>query len=482
MTAVVSHTFTTTTGSTFTTTQTLVEAGVPYGILLGSSLQVTNSLLSTYTGVNPGAGNANDSVHAISWSPDNRFMIVGGLYPEAGTHDLALYAFDPSNSNTLQSIEFVNTGTGNFNDQVLSVHWSPNGKYIAVGTKHVSNTTDIQVYYFDICSPAAPLTLVSSVSTSTFTDNACYSVRWSPNNQYLAAGGSFSNSASPLKIYSFTTIPYTILTDLGVSTTDITSTSTIFSVDWSPNGNYIAVGGALSGTGPTDRVHVYSFNPASTPILSRVTSVDPGSGSTGESTHAVRWSPDGNYLAVGSNVVTSLIITQTSQVITPTSTSVLFGPGVTVPGNGSATLYPTTISFTASSTFIITQVIAGLYNLTAPSPANLEVLLVSPAGQNTLLMNDNGNTDLVSSITLIFSDSASQTLTCTSQIITSDPNNPATFYTPSGTTCSATTNFVPPAPAPTYGQTLSVMNGFDARGTWSLYIVDGSFTMTSTLR
>ncbi len=401
ITATVSHTFTGTTGSPFTTNQTLVESGVPYGILLGSTLQITNSMLTTYTGANPGAGNSNDIVNAISWSPDNRFMVVGGLYPESGTKDLALYAFDPSNTITLNPIEFIATGTGNVNDQVLALHWSPNGKYIAVGTKHVSNTVDLQVYSYDICSPSAPLTLLTSVSTNTTTSNECYAVRWSPNNQYLAVGGSFTGVTSPLKIYSFSTIststvtPIAVLTDLGVTTTDIVSTSTIYSIDWSPNGNFIAVGGATSGTGPTDRVHVYSFNAAATPILTRVTSVDPGTGSASESAKAVRWSPDGNYIAVGANVVpvtVSSTIVSHNLAVYAFQSSALTLIGASYCGTGSTTDAVNHVSWSGNEQYLA---VGGMFN------QDFRVFSFNPQSNNALAQvtsNNPGNNNAVNAV------------------------------------------------------------------------------------
>lgn len=480
ITAFVNHTFTSTTGGSFTTTHTLVESAVPYGILLGSTLQSTNSMLTTYTGANIGAGATSDVVSAVGWSPDNRFIIAGGLFPTSN-RNLSLLAFDPSNSNTLITQYSLSTG-GNSNDQVLAVDWSPNNKFVAIGTKHVTNTIDIQVYYYDIAKNLTPLTLVSSVSTNTATANSCYAVRWSPNNQYLAAGGFFGGTFSPLRIYSFNPLSNPALINLNVTTADITSTSTIYSIDWSPNGNYIAVGGAITGNGPTDRVHIYSFNASSSPILTKVTSIDPGTADTQEATHAVRWSPDGNYLATGGNIVPVSVVTTTTIIntsfVTTTSTLANSNP-ISIPSTGAATPYPSTVQFDGS--FIISGAsLFGIFGFTHPSPDDVEILLVSPSGQSVLLMNNVGDNISVSNIDILWSNVGSTLLPCgTGPIISSNLMTQSPLYVP--TDCGGGTNFIPPAPSGPYSTSLSSLVGTDAAGTWSLYVYDDTATGSGSI-
>lgn len=366
-TILVDHTFTATNGSgTFVTTHTLVASGVPYGILLGSTLQVTGtapSLVQSFA-LDPGSTATTDSVNAVSWTPDNTLVAIGGTF-QAGVPEIKVYAFDPSISNTLTLMGSANPGTSNANDRTLTVDWSPNGKYLAVGGQVVNNRNDLLVYYYDTCMTVSPLVLLTSVDTATGNNNdIVYSVRWSPNGQYLAAGGSFEGSVSniDLKVYAFNAISTQPLTELTITLSDLATTSTVYSIDWSPDGNYIAIGGALDGTNPTDNVRVYSFNAAASPIMSAVASVDPGTGSSLESIKSVRWSPDGKYLAAGGNVVPISIVTTTTTLASQNLTVYAFQPttspallkiaGAYVGGTGNVNDTINSLSWSANEQYI----------------------------------------------------------------------------------------------------------------------------------
>ena len=108
-------------------------------------------------------------------------------------------------------------------------------------------------------------------------------------------------------------------------------------------------------------------------------------------------------------------------------------------------------------------------------PADIDVLLVGPAGQNVMLMSDVGELlseaeSIIDGVTLTFRDGA--------------PSLPANVRITSGV--YAPTNYQgvveeipemdrtfpnPPPPEP-YGTTLSLFNGSDGNGTWTLFIQD----------
>jgi subtilisin-like proprotein convertase family protein len=108
-------------------------------------------------------------------------------------------------------------------------------------------------------------------------------------------------------------------------------------------------------------------------------------------------------------------------------------------------------------------------------PADIDILLVGPAGQNVMLISDVGELlseteSIISQVTLTFRDGA--------------PQLPANVRITSGT--YAPTNYqgvveeivemdrtAPnPPPAGPYGTALSVFNGSDPNGTWTLFIQD----------
>jgi subtilisin-like proprotein convertase family protein len=123
--------------------------------------------------------------------------------------------------------------------------------------------------------------------------------------------------------------------------------------------------------------------------------------------------------------------------------------------------YPSTISV-SGITGTVTKVTATLNSFSHTFPSDVDVLLVGPGGQKLLLMSDvGGGTDAVGA-TLTFDDSAAA-IGATVVSGTFRPTN-------SGTGDA----FPAPAPAGPYPdpQLLSVFNGVDPNGTWSLFVVD----------
>ncbi len=107
-----------------------------------------------------------------------------------------------------------------------------------------------------------------------------YSVSWSYDDEYVALGLKGSLGAE-LHVYKFTG------TTLSFVTQQEFGTSTINSLQWNPNSDYIAIA-LSSGT----ELQTWHFN-RSTDVLTLIDSSNTGYA------RAVAWSPDGNYLAVG---------------------------------------------------------------------------------------------------------------------------------------------------------------------------------------
>ncbi|MGE0206560.1 MAG: WD40 repeat domain-containing protein, partial [Candidatus Babeliales bacterium] len=130
-------------------------------------------------------------------------------------------------------------------------------------------TSAIVVYSFN----GVALSFVTSVSPGLGTIN---SVNWSPDGQYLAAG----TSGGTILVYSFNGVALSFVTSVAPGLGSITS------INWLPDGQYLAAG---TGGGT---ILVYSFNGVA---LSLFISIVPGLGAIS----SVNWSPDGQYLAVG---------------------------------------------------------------------------------------------------------------------------------------------------------------------------------------
>ena len=134
---------------------------------------------------------------------------------------------------------------------------------------------------------------------------------------------------------------------------------------------------------------------------------------------------------------------------------------VQVPTSGQANPYPSSITI-SNVIGSVAQMSVTLSNLTHSYPRDLDVLLVGPTGQSTMLMSDNGGNG-VTNVTLIFHPGASTTVpdvgTLTSGIYKPSDSEPGDI-------------FPAPAPAGPYVHDLNVFNGTDPNGTWSLYIID----------
>ncbi len=161
---------------------------------------------------------------------------------------------------------------------------------------------------------------------------------------------------------------------------------------------------------------------------------------------------------------------------------------ILVPGTGTgagtgapANPYPATLNVSGLPT-TIASLTATLTGINHTFPDDIDVILVSPAGQKVLLMSDAGGTlDLVN-VNLTFDDAAAASLPDTAQIV-SGSYKPSNFGT-------GADSFPAPAPAAPYAGTMSTFNGSDPNGIWSLYVVDdlsgdsgniaGGFSLTIT--
>jgi subtilisin-like proprotein convertase family protein len=134
---------------------------------------------------------------------------------------------------------------------------------------------------------------------------------------------------------------------------------------------------------------------------------------------------------------------------------------ISIPSSGNATPYPSTIPVPASGP--IAKVTATLTGFSHTWPADVDVLLVGPAGQTVVLMSDVGGSTTVTGLTLTFDDAGAV-------IPATLPSDTSVTYQPAD--ISPGDAFSPPAPAGPYGTALSVFNGTNPAGTWSLYVVD----------
>ena len=124
----------------------------------------------------------------------------------------------------------------------------------------------------------------------------------------------------------------------------------------------------------------------------------------------------------------------------------------------------------------ITKVTVKLNNITYCCPTDMDMLLVGPAGQMAIIMSDAGGFGAITNVTLTLDDLAANPLpggTPAPPVVTGtyQPTNYSSFSE------GNVDFFAPPAPAttpgpPSVGSALSVFNGTNPNGTWSLDVMD----------
>jgi uncharacterized repeat protein (TIGR01451 family) len=152
----------------------------------------------------------------------------------------------------------------------------------------------------------------------------------------------------------------------------------------------------------------------------------------------------------------------------PLGATMHFGSGnvLTIPDNGKASIYPAPLPVSGLSG-LITKVTATISNLTHSYPDDVDILLVSPAGQNALLLSDVGGARSVTNITINLDDAGASPLPDASQLAN------GTYRLSNFDT--NTDAFPADAPSAPYAANLSAFNGSNPSGTWKLYVHDDTF-------
>lgn len=147
---------------------------------------------------------------------------------------------------------------------------------------------------------------------------------------------------------------------------------------------------------------------------------------------------------------------------------------ITIPVNGATSPYPSTIAVSGLTGNVVTKVSVVLNGFTHGYPADVDVLLVGPGGERVMLMSDagGGGANAVTDINLTFSPTATAAVPqgATMSTATVLPAN----YANDEDSADFSDPF--PGPAPTVldrePADLTVFNGTNPNGTWSLYVTD----------
>jgi hypothetical protein len=135
---------------------------------------------------------------------------------------------------------------------------------------------------------------------------------------------------------------------------------------------------------------------------------------------------------------------------------------ISIPDSGSATPYPSTITV-SGLTDNIQDLNVRLNGFQHTWPSDVDVVLVGPTGAGTFVMGGPGGSDAVSGLILEFDDEAPGPIPASGPLV-SGSYQCADYFGDS---------LPPPAPSPSPSNTLlSIYDGTDGNGTWSLFVFD----------
>jgi hypothetical protein len=140
--------------------------------------------------------------------------------------------------------------------------------------------------------------------------------------------------------------------------------------------------------------------------------------------------------------------------------------GIDIISIGPAEPYPSQITVSGLRG-TITDVNLKLRGYSHTFPGDVDVLLVGPSGENAIVMSDAGGGDNVDRKTIVLDDQARNDLP------EDGPITRGTFRPTDYDNMFDLDDFFAPAPDTSgSGSALSVFNGTNPNGTWSLYVVD----------
>ena len=184
-------------------------------------------------------------------------------------------------------------------------------------------------------------------------------------------------------------------------------------------------------------------------------------GALAEGTHVITATFNGtSQLATSSASVDHLVITPTTN---PAAGRWCNTGSITVNPWDMGTPYPSRISVSGTRE-MTTQVTVDLLDVGHRNPNDMDLMLVSPTGENIVVMSDTGGFEPVTGVDLTLSDRAGGEIPRLARLTSG-------AYRPTDTDGGGDL-WQHPAPSPTGATTLATFNGHDPNGAWRLFVLD----------
>ena len=167
-------------------------------------------------------------------------------------------------------------------------------------------------------------------------------------------------------------------------------------------------------------------------------------------------------LAVPASAATTTFTQDTDVIVGDDAFAVGNDGPITIDGFQQGSPYPSEIVVTQAATIVDVNV--ELEDITHAVPDQIDVLLVGPGGQQSLLMSDVGGSNALTSDSITLDDDAAGSLPDSGVITDLGEYKPTNFGNTDGP--------LPPAPVPNFNTQLSVFDGTSAAGTWQLFVHD----------
>ncbi|MFN0278167.1 MAG: choice-of-anchor Q domain-containing protein [Pyrinomonadaceae bacterium] len=201
-----------------------------------------------------------------------------------------------------------------------------------------------------------------------------------------------------------------------------------------------------------------SATPTASATVSNTPTFTPTNTATATATNSATFTPTPTNTATATNTPTR----------TPTASAGCDQPPpnttpIIINDNAAGSPYPSNITVAGLGN-TATRVRVSLTGVSHASPDDIDIMLVGPGGQNILPMSDAGGDADIVNVNLTFTDEFPFLLPDETQISSG-------FFKPTNYDTS-TDIFPPPAPVASTSTAMSVFNGTNPNGTWSLYVRD----------